>query len=362
MHLPGRDIPWKQFLLTIKDEWMADRVDEVAGALTFSLVLALFPFLLFVVSLASLFLDPADAMSLTAELRRVVPGAVADILGERLHALSTGSRPGLLTLSAIAAIWAASGGVRALIAAFNQIYDVVESRSFWKVYWLSVVTTLIAAALSVAATAVAIATPAIAAAVGGPIGTVILWLRFPVAAVLMALVLALLYYYLPDVEQEFKFITPGSVTAVVIWLLMSFGFSVYVANFGRYEVIYGALGGMIVLLLWMWLTSMVVLLGGEINTIIERLSPDGKRAGTRRKGRRAGADSPGAADRESRERALERQGVGCGEPVQQGVLGIAAALIVGVLFGRRLWRAGPEGTGRGPGGPKGGPGSTESRR
>lgn len=281
MRLPGRDIGWKEFLRTLWREWDTDNVGDIAGALTFSAVLALFPFLLFVVSLASLFLDPAQALLLTAELQRIAPSAVATILGERLQSLSAGSRPGLLTMSAIGAIWAASGGVTALMRALNQAYDVPERRSFWKVRGIAVLTTLVAAVLSIVAAVIAIATPALAGAIGGPLETLILWLRIPLAALIMMLVLALLYYFLPDVEQDFRFITPGSVTAVILWVLASLGFSLYVSNFGSYEVTYGALGGVIVLLLWMWISSQAVLLGAEINAVIEHLSPEGKRPGAR---------------------------------------------------------------------------------
>ena len=298
MRLPGRGIRWSDFFRTLWREWDTDSVGDIAGALTFFAVLAIFPFLVFVVSLASLFLDPSEALSLTAELRRVAPGAVADILGERLQALSAGAPPGLLTVSALGAIWAASGGITALMRALNQAYDVKESRSFWKVRGLAILATLIAAALSILAAVIAIATPAVADAIGGPIATVILWLRIPVAGFIMMLVLALLYYYLPDVEQDFRFITPGSVSAVILWLLASLGFSFYVSSFGSFEVTYGALGGVIVLLLWMWISAQAVLLGAEINAVIEQLSPEGKRTGARRL-RDAGEDAPKTAKRDA---------------------------------------------------------------
>jgi len=182
--------------------------------------------------------------------------------------------------------------------ALNQAYDVEESRSFWKVRGIALLATLIAAALSILAAVIAIATPVVADAIGGPIGTAILWLRIPVAGLIMMLVLALLYYYLPDVEQEFRFITPGSVAAVILWLLASLGFSLYVSRFGSYEVTYGALGGVIVLLVWMWISSQAVLLGAEINAVIEHLSPEGKRTGARRL-RDAGEDAPKTAKRDA---------------------------------------------------------------
>ena len=107
----------------------------------------------------------------------------------------------------------------------------------------------------------------------------------------MLLVIACLYYFLPDVEQRFRLLTPGSVVAVVIWVLASLGFSLYVDQFGRYEVVYGALGSVIVLLLWLWLSALVILLGAEINAVIEHHAPEGERPGARSTAD-TGADAP----------------------------------------------------------------------
>ncbi|XXT18503.1 YihY/virulence factor BrkB family protein [Sorangium sp. So ce429] len=280
MHLPGKEIPWKDFLNDIKQEWVKDKVDTVAAALAFFGVLAIFPFLLFAVALAALVIDPAESARLISELYQVAPPAVANILGERLHALTEGQSPGLLTVGALGAVWAASGGVIALMDALNSAYGVEDSRSFLKRRGISLLVTLGGAVLLAIATVLTVAAPAVAEHLG-PFGTLLLWLRVPVSALIVMAVLATLYYVLPDVEQTFKFITPGSIVAVVIWVLASLGFSFYVSRFGSYEVSYGALGGVIVLLLWSWISSMAVLLGAEINAIIEHRSPDGKRTGAK---------------------------------------------------------------------------------
>ncbi len=281
MILPGRGITWKQFAIELKREWDRDDLMDTAGSLTFFGVLAIFPFLLFLVSLAALVIDPADAQLLIDELDRVAPPAVSEILGARLRALGEGGSPGLLTVSALGAIWSASSGIAALMRALNRAYGVRESRPLWKVRGIALISTFAAAGLSVLATVSAVAAPSIAAAVGGWAGELILWLRLPVAGLTMMFVWALLYYFLPDVEQRFRFITPGSVVGVIVWLVTSTGFSIYVRNFGSYEVSYGALGGVIILLLWMWISSIVVLLGAEINAILEFWSPEGKRVGAR---------------------------------------------------------------------------------
>jgi membrane protein len=307
MVLPGKGMGWKEFFKALKNEWKRDKVSDTAGALTFFGVLALFPFLLFLVSLASVIIDPAQAEALIQQLSKVAPQEVVSILGERIHSLAENNSVGLLTVGGLGAVWAASGGVVALMSALNITYGVEESRPFWKVRGIALLTTLGAALISIIAAALAVATPAVADKLGEPFSTLIVWLRLPFAGLLMMLVWALLYYALPDVKQKFKFITPGSVVGVVIWVIASWGFSKYVANFGKYDVNYGAIGGVIVMLLWMWITSQVILLGAEINAILEHRSPEGKSPGQKVPGKggvaatkseveSSGAQLPGATE------------------------------------------------------------------
>ncbi len=279
MVLPGKGMGWREFFKTLKNEYTRDKVSDVAGSLTFFWVLAIFPFLLFLVSLASVIIDPSEAHVLIQQLAQVAPREVVSILGDRLLALAASNNVGLLTVGGVGAIWAASGGIVALMSALNTAYGVEEKRPFWKVRGIALLSTLAAAVLSIIAAVVAVATPPLAAKLGGPFPTLVTWLRLPVAGLVMMFLWAVLYYVLPDVKQRFRFITLGSVVGVIIWVLASWGFSVYVANFGSYNVNYGAIGGVIVLLLWMWISAQVILLGAEINAIIEHRSPEGKSPG-----------------------------------------------------------------------------------
>lgn len=294
MVLPGKGMGWGEFFKALKNEYTRDKVSDVAGALTFFGVLALFPFLLFLVALASVIIDPNQAQALISELSRVAPKEVTAILGERLQALAASNNVGLLTVGGLGAIWAASGGIVSLMKALNTVYGVEESRPFWKVRGIALIATLSSAVISIIAALAAVATPAIAKSLGEPLGTIVNWLRLPVAGLLMMLVWALLYWGLPNVEQKFKFITPGSVVGVVIWVVASWGFSMYVANFGKYDVNYGAIGGVIVLLLWMYITAQVILMGAEINGILEHRSPEGKPPG----GKQLGEPGPRATKTE----------------------------------------------------------------
>jgi membrane protein len=268
MLLPDRHVPARVLARALWEGILQNDLLDYAGSIAFSAILSVFPFLLFAVSLASLVIDPATLGSLVEQVRRVMPAQAADVIAHRLHVLTSGPSRGVVTVSAVLAVWSASGAVASLITAFDRAYGVRESRPLWKTRGLAVLFTLAGAAFFVAAAALALLTPVVAAALGHPLGLVVLWLRWPVAALLMTLILACLYYLLPDVEQGFHLITPGSLVAVALWILVSLGFSLYTSHFGSYEVVYGTLGGAIVLLLWLWLSAVVVLVGAEINAVL----------------------------------------------------------------------------------------------
>lgn len=283
MLLPGRDVPAREFLRCLWQKIRTDNLLDYAGSVAFSAILAVFPFLLFAVALAGLVVNPDTLATLVSSIRSAVPVPVADLVVGRLQALASGRSPGLVTFGAVVAVVSASGAVAALITAFDAAYEVRESRPFWKTRGLAVLVTVAGAVLFVAAAALAIVTPAVAALFGHTLGAVVLWLRWPVSALLMTLVLAGLYHLLPDVARPFRLFTAGSLCAVALWILASLGFSVYVGRFGRYEVVYGALGGAIVLLLWLWISAIVVLLGAEINAVLERLALTGTRGASPRR-------------------------------------------------------------------------------
>lgn len=350
MRLPGGGMSWKEFLRGFKDELSRDGVTDLAATVTYYGVLALFPFLLFLVAVASLVIDPADAERLVAQLSEVAPGAVTQIVGDRLRQLGEDQNVTLVGFGALGAIWAASGGVMALMRALNLTYDVQEGRPWWKVRLVAIGMTVVAGVLALLAALVAIAAAPLADRVGGPIGAAIGWLRLPVAGLVMMFLWALVYYVLPDVEQKFKFITPGSVAGVLIWVLASWAFSKYVANFGSYDKTYGALAGIVVLLLWMWISSLVVLAGAEANALIEHRSEEGKRPGAKRQedtgtapvatrpGRyepaprpAPGAPAPASARerQDAARRGDERRGI------LRGLTAVAAGFAAGVLVARR---------------------------
>ncbi|MGA9522229.1 MAG: YihY/virulence factor BrkB family protein [Myxococcaceae bacterium] len=302
MKLPGKGISWRDFFRSLRNEYKFNRLNDAAAALTFFGILSLFPFLLFLVSLASVIIDPVQAQALVDQIAAVAPPQATQIISGQIQNLGQQNSVGLLTIGALGAIWAASKGVLAAMRGLNVVYGVDEGRPGWKVRAISLGMTLLLGALGLAAVLLAVFTPAVAGALPEPFSTIAMWARIPVAALLMMFVWALTYCVLPDVQQKFKLITPGSVVGVIIWAITSWGFSIYVKNFGNYDATYGALGGVIVLLLWMWISSLVLLMGAETNAILEHRAPE-----ARAKGRKElGTPRPAASDQRARE--LQRRG------------------------------------------------------
>jgi membrane protein len=334
---------WKEFGKGIKSEISRDNVTDLAATVTYYGVLALFPFVLFLVALASVFITPSDAERIVGELAQVAPGAVTDIVGERIRQLGDQQNVTLLGFGALGALWAASGGVTAVMRALNVAYDVKEGRPFWKVRGIAILMTVVASVLGLVAALVAIGTAPLADRIGGPLGIAIGFLRLPVAGLVMMLVWALMYWVLPDVEQDFKFITPGSIVGVVLWVLASWAFSRYVSNFGSYDKTYGAIAGVIVLLLWMWISSLVLLVGAEINAFLEHRSPEGKREGAKEladsgTAPKASAAAPPGEPRPAgaRPRPVPAAARAGERPARlRGIAALAAGFAAGVLVARR---------------------------
>lgn len=254
-------------LLQLRTRWLEHDMGNVAGALTFFALLALFPFLLFLVALFGWLLEPREVSSLVASIDQVMPEAVATILGQRIQALAVARHAGLMTASAAGAVFSASGGVVALMNALNTAYGRRETRPFLRRRLLALGMTLSTALLALVAGFGAIALPSLAQAIGTDLVRTLSWLRLPMAGLVMALQWALLYWALPDHDERFRLLPPGSIVCVPLWLAASWAFSQYVAHFGRFEVTYGALGGFVILLTWMWITSQALLLGAEINAL-----------------------------------------------------------------------------------------------
>lgn len=319
MLLPGfKGLPFKEFAKRLYHELVNDAVTDSAAQLSYYFLFSLFPFLFFLVTVAAYLPLEGAVQDLLDRASYVMPHEALELIEGQLNAL-TETRPRLVTVGFLITLWTASRGVDALRRALNLAYDVAETRPYWKTQLISIGMTVLGGALVVVAIAGLIA--------GGNVGylaaeklhiekefvTLWSWLRWPLTAGVVMLGVALAYYFLPDVEQEFKFITPGSVMGTLSWLASTWSFTWYVEQFGQYNVTYGSLAGVMILLLWLYISGLIFIVGGEVNAIIEHASPDGKQKGARHRGEGAPSEeeqlvahSPAAAKRRHDTNALAR--------------------------------------------------------
>jgi len=262
-------------------------VPDRAAQLAYYFLFALFPMLAFMVTLAA-YLPVENAVSrLIERASYVMPDQTVRMLEDQLDALVHQTRPRILTIGFLVAWWSASRGVDALRNALNLAYDVKESRPFWKTQGLSLLMTIAGAVLLLLGlTGILLGSKAgywlaHRLDVGSEYHQLWAWLRWPITAGLLMFSLALTYHLLPDAKQRFRFITLGSVLSTLAWLAATWGFTKFVEHFGRYNVTYGAIGGVIVLLTWLYISGFLVVMGGEINAILGRLTPERNRMGVR---------------------------------------------------------------------------------
>jgi membrane protein len=267
---------------------MADNCLGLAAQLAYYFFLALFPALLFMVALIG-FLPVGDVMNtILAMLGRVAPGDVLTIIQDQITKITEAKSGGLLTIGALGALWSTSAGVTAIVDTLNQTYDIQESRPWWKVRLIAIGLTVALALFVIVAFTLLLGGPALGERVADwfRLGAAFTWtwriLQWPVVFALIALAIAIVYYVAPDAEQEWIWITPGSVMATLLWLAISIVFRVYVTNFANYNATYGAIGGVIVLMLWFYCSGLAILIGAEINAEAEKASAYGKNPGEKR--------------------------------------------------------------------------------
>jgi len=279
-----RQLSIGKVLVRTVNEFMDDEMSTYASALAYQMLFSLFPFLLFLIALIG-FLHLPDFFSwLRLQSELVLPPQALDQVNPVIDQLQQ-SKGGLLSVGIVIALWTASAGVRLMMSAMNAAYDVVEGRPIWKRFPLSIFYTIGIAGMLLAAAAFMVTGPQVMSWLAGQIGMedfiVTLWtvLRWPLIIILLMVAVALIYYVMPDVEQKFRFITPGSVLAVVVWILASLGFGFYVKTFADYNAMYGSIGAIIVLLLYFYISAAVLLLGAEMNAVIEHMHSEGKNPG-----------------------------------------------------------------------------------
>ena len=266
---------WKQILKRAWKEAKADNVPMLAAGLAYSAFLAIFPALIAAVTLYGLFADPAAVEEQISSLTDSLPTDAASLIGDQLRSLASTSDGALgvgLVVSVLAALFSASGGVGNLIKAVNICYDEEETRGFVKLRATALALTLGAIVFVLVAIGLVAVLPAVLTSIGlGTFATVLVQIGRLVGLVaFVVLALAVVYRYAPDRDNpKLKWVALGSLVATVLWVVGSLGFSFYVSNFGSYGKTYGALAGVVILLLWLFLTAYIILLGAEINSETE---------------------------------------------------------------------------------------------
>ena len=269
---------WKYILRKTVREFSKDQCTDLAAALTYYAVLALFPALLALVSLLSLVHQGQQGTdALMAIVKQVAPSA-AHTMQDVVTQLTASRSGGFgLIIGVLLALWSASGYIGAFGRAMNRIYEIDEGRPFYKLRPVMLLVTLIAVILAALVALALVVSGPLAAAVGRAIGlgstAVTVWniAKWPVMLAVVVAVVAILYYATPNIKQpKFRWISLGAAVAVLVWILASVGFGFYVANFSHYNKTYGALAGVIVFLLWLWITNLALLFGAELDSETER--------------------------------------------------------------------------------------------
>jgi membrane protein len=261
-------------------EFREDNLADWAAALTYYGLLSLFPALIALASIVGLVADPESTTEKLSEIvSEIGPDSAADTFAGPIESLTSNrSAAGVLLVAGLAlSLWSASGYVGAFIRASNVVYEVPEARPFWKLRPLQLLVTLTMVILLALLALALVMTGPVAEAVGEPLGigdaAVTAWdiAKWPVILVVATAMIAVLYYASPNARLPgFRWVTPGSVVAVVAWLAVSGAFAVYVANFGAYDATYGSLGGVVVMLVWIWLSNLALLFGHQLNAELER--------------------------------------------------------------------------------------------
>jgi membrane protein len=273
----GRTSWWAALKRTVA-EFRRDNLTDWAAALTYYGVLSIFPALLVLVSIIGL-IGSSATQPLLENLGAFAPGPAKDIVANAIRGLeeSRGSAGVLFVAGLAGALWSASGYIAAFMRASNAIWDVEEARPIWWTLPLRIAITLVVVVLLALSAVAVVVTGSVADRVGELLGlgraAVTAWdiAKWPVLLLVVSVIFAILYYAAPNVRQPgFRWLTPGGIVAVIVWIVASAAFALYVANFGSYNKTYGSVGALIIFLVWLWISNIALLLGAELNAELAR--------------------------------------------------------------------------------------------
>ncbi|WP_336785817.1 YihY/virulence factor BrkB family protein [Paenibacillus sp. MMO-177] len=260
------------FFKNVYSRFRDDDVPALGAQLTYYFILSFFPFLIFVVSLMSFVQLSGDSVAL--ELIRLMPEQTKEAIQGILQEVTNNSRGTLLSIGMITTLWSASNGVNAVIKGINKAYDVEENRPFWKLRAISLAATVLLALTILLAIVLLIFGEVIGEFLfdwfDSPVGFELIWgiLKYVVPISFMIVVFSLLYWIVPNRKIRFKTAVPGALFATFGWIASSLLFQFYINNFGNYSKTYGSIGGIIILLIWLYISSNIIILGGEVNAAL----------------------------------------------------------------------------------------------
>lgn len=286
-------LTWKELGRRVWRQINEDDVFGRAAQLSYFFLLALFPLLLFLTTLLGYFAEAGTELrnNLLLYLSAVVPTSASDLIYTTVDEISKSAGGGKLSFGIFATLWAASNGMGAISESLNAAYNVKETRQWWKARLVSILLTIALAVLIITALTLMLYGSEIAEKIATSFGLgnvfTLTWkiAQWPIVLAFVLFAFSLIYYFAPDLhDQDWKWVTPGSVIGVGLWLLVSFGFRTYLKFFDSYSGTYGSLGAVIILMLWFYLTGAAILIGGEINSEIENAAaeagaPDAKERG-----------------------------------------------------------------------------------
>jgi membrane protein len=285
-------LTWGQIFRRTFHEAFEDNCLGMAAQLAYYFFFALFPALLFLIAIASYF--PLETLidDMFRMLGGIAPAEVLTIITEQIRKISEGEQGGLLTLGMLLALWSSSAAVTAIIDTLNRAYDIEEGRPWWKVRLTAIGLTVGVAVFILVSFALILVGPTVAQWIADvtPLGGVFVWtwniLQWPLVFLLASTGIAIVYYFAPDADQDWVWLTPGSIFATLLWLAASLGFKFYIDNMSSYTETYGVIGAVMILMLWFYISGLVLLVGAEMNAEIEHASPYGKAPGEKVPGQR----------------------------------------------------------------------------
>jgi len=273
---------------TVRTLWKEASTDDISGLsaeMAYRVLLATFPFFIFLAALGGFIAEPLGydnpTQRIMDQIDTSLPADARGVLEGQLHRVLDSRHAGLLTFGIIGAIWGASAAMSTLMKALNRAYDVEETRPFWKRLPLVLGLTVLAAVFFIASFFTLLIGQIFAREVGGWVGLsgtaadAFALIRLPIVFLLLTLAMAFVYWAAPNVDIPFRWVSPGAVVFIVAWILFTVGFAFYVSHFGTYQETYGTLGGVVVLLVWLYMTSFLMLLGAELNAVLQaKVAPE----------------------------------------------------------------------------------------